>query len=714
MIVEKKLGIYICEGCRLGQSLNMDELSAFANTELQPEVCQRHKAFCSPEGIKELVTSTAGSKLDGLLLAGCGKGTKDDVFRLENSVSIERTNLRELVAWAMEPGQEDTQMAAEDYLRMGMAGLKQKANVNPYILDKISEEILVLGGGVSGMNAALSGANAGYKIHLIERNKSLGGWSAGWKRQIPFDRPFEGSIDPVTGSLIERVKKHGNIKVYTDAEVLRIDGQPGAFEVKLKTSKELQLNVGSVVTAIGWKPYNPGEKDFYGLGSVPGVITSLELERQVLADEVPKLESVLFLQCAGSRDKKHLPYCSSVCCGVTMKQVSYIRERNPGAIIYVVYKDIRTTGFLEDYYKKTQDDPRIIFIKGTVEKVESIGSVTHKISSNKIRVSVQDNLLNEKIAIEVQSMILAIGMVPNNADELKLGYRLGEGIPELKYDFPDSHFICFPYESRRTGIYAAGTLRAPMDIPSAMEDGSGAMMKAIQVIESAKRGESVHPRSGDQSYPELYLERCTDCKRCTEECPFGTYDETPSGTPVVHPNRCRRCGICLGACPERVISFADFSITMISEMIKSIHVPDEFEEKPRVLVFVCENDALPALELAVRNGLRINPYTRVVPVRCLGSINRIWISDALSKGYDGILQIGCRPGDDYQCHFIQGSELNEQRSEIFEETLTTMMLEPERIRTRFVEITDYKGIIEHIEEYMEEIDLVGPNPFKEM
>jgi quinone-modifying oxidoreductase subunit QmoB len=131
-------------------------------------------------------------------------------------------------------------------------------------------------------------------------------------------------------------------------------------------------------------------------------------------------------------------------------------------------------------------------------------------------------------------------------------------------------------------------------------------------------------------------------------------------------------------------------------------------------VFVCENDALPALEMAARNNLKINPFIRVIPVRCLGSINRIWISDALSKGYDGILQIGCKPGDDYQCHFMHGSELNEQRSEIFEETLSTMMLEPERIATKFVEITDYQGIIKHIDEYMEEIDLVGPNPFKEI
>lgn len=284
----------------------------------------------------------------------------------------------------------------------------------------------------------------------------------------------------------------------------------------------------------------------------------------------------------------------------------------------------------------------------------------------------------------------------------------------MKYNFSDSHFICFPYETRRTGIYAAGSLRAPMDIASSKEDAAGAMLKAIQTIEATKRGEAVHPRSGDKSYPELYMDRCTDCKRCTEECPFGAYDDNEKGTPIQNPNRCRRCGICVGSCPERVISFADYSINSISAMIKAVDIPDEFEEKPRILAFVCENDAYPALDMAGQKGLKYSPYVRIIPVRCIGSVNKVWISDALSKGYDGILQIGCKPGDDYQCHFIHGSELTETRGENLQETLETMMLEPERIRTEFVEITDYDKIPQIINDYVEEIELIGPNPFKDM
>lgn len=703
--VSKKLGIFICEGCRIADALELATLSAKMQDELQPGCCVSHSSLCSPFGIEMILETARAELLDGCVIAGCGKGTRDDAFDLGNNLTIERVNLREWVAWSMEEG-DDRQMAAEDYIRMGFTGLKHTAEVKPFLLEQTNEEILVMGGGVAGMQAALDGARNGYTVHLVEKSDRLGGWASRWSRQIPFDQPFNQLRTPEAFRLVNEVEATTGIHVYLETSIEKTTGQPGDFTITLQGKHQAHLNVGAIVSASGWKPYLPAAGALYGYGEVPGVITSVELEEALAGGSLAEKEAFLFVQCAGSRDSAHLPYCSSVCCGISLKQARQLRELFPESIVYIVYRDIRTPGFLEDFYKAVQDDPGIILIKGDVQQVGT--------SFGRVRIGIQDHLLGEELHVTADQVILATGMVPNDTRDLHLAYRLGEGIPELKYDFSDSHFICFPYESRRTGIYAAGGVRAPMDIPSAMADGSGAMMKAIQVIESTKRGDAVHPRAGDKSYPTLYLERCTDCKRCTEECPFGTYDETPSGTPVVHPNRCRRCGICLGACPERVISFADFSITLLSEKIKSIEVPDEFEEKPRVLVFVCENDALPALEMATRKGLKINPFIRLMPVRCLGSINRVWVSDALSKGYDGILQIGCKPGDDYQCHFIHGSELTEQRSEIYEETLSSMMLEPERIATEFVEITDYKKIIEIIDDYMEEVDLMGPNPFKDM
>ncbi len=133
-----------------------------------------------------------------------------------------------------------------------------------------------------------------------------------------------------------------------------------------------------------------------------------------------------------------------------------------------------------------------------------------------------------------------------------------------------------------------------MDFQSCITDATGAALKAIQCVELVAQGKAVHPRAGDESYPELFVTRCTQCKRCTEECPFGMYDEDIKGTPLPNPTRCRRCAICMGSCLSESFP-SDHSVDMIGSMVKSIEVPDEYAEKPRVVVFMCENDAFPAV-----------------------------------------------------------------------------------------------------------------------
>lgn len=704
--MEKKIATYICSGCEIGKSMDIEKLLSVAEKE-QSQIYKQHSALCSVEGIEAVMQDIQSEKPDGVIIAACSSRVKTEVFDLPENIILERVNIREQVAWCSEPNAEDTQMLAEDYLRMGITRVKSITKPKSYIQENTNEDILIVGGGITGITAALEGAKAGYKVHLVENKDELGGWSKKLYKQIPFKENFNTLIEPVINEKLINLESNPNINIYKSTLIKEISGEPGNFNVILQNGQETKITVGSVVVATGWKPYDANKLSDLGYGKSDKVITSIEFEELVKSgakDKIP--EKILFIQCAGSRDKDHLPYCSSYCCGASLKQAKYIRELSPDSSVFMIYKDIRTLGVYEEFYKEMQKDDQLFLTKGDIEKVQE--------KNGKLIIDVENTLLGENISIEVDLVVLATGMEPNGTEDLNLTYRQGKGLPELKYNFSDSHFICFPYETRRTGIYTAGSMRAPMDISASIEDANGAMLKAIQCIEATKRGEAVHPRAGDRSYPELYMDRCTDCKRCTEECPFGMYDENEKGTPIPNPSRCRRCGICLGSCPERVISFSDYSVNSISAMIKSVEVPDEFEEKPRVLVFVCENDAYPAFDMAGWNRLKYSPFVRIIPVRCLGSINKIWISDALSKGFDGILQIGCKPGDDYQCHFIKGSELTEKRGENFQETLTTMMLEPERIRTEFIEINDYNKIPDIINDYVEEIELIGPNPFKDM
>ncbi|HVO84246.1 MAG TPA: hydrogenase iron-sulfur subunit, partial [Syntrophobacteria bacterium] len=156
----------------------------------------------------------------------------------------------------------------------------------------------------------------------------------------------------------------------------------------------------------------------------------------------------------------------------------------------------------------------------------------------------------------------------------------------------------------------------------------------------------------------------------------------------------------------------NYSVRMIGNMIKSINVPEDWEEKPRIVVLACENDAYPALDMAGINRMQYSPWFRVIPMRCLGSLNLIWVADSLSKGIDGILLLGCRHGDEYQCHFIKGSELANIRLSKVQETLDRLVLESARVRLVQLQISDYAELPNILNEFAEKLVELGPNPYK--
>jgi len=747
--VENHVAVYLCQGCDIGTSLDLDGLRDVATDELGIERCQTHPCLCGPEG-RALIQQDLQDGVTAPVVAACSPRCMSEAFQFDG-VRTERVNLREHVVWSHQPNDEDTQALAADYLRMGVVRA-QKAELPTAFEEPVDRTILVVGGGVTGMTAALDAAAAGYDVVLVEKTSALGGRMRTFSRHIPHHPPYRDPVPSDTAAQVAAVLAHPRITVHTAAAIERITGQPGQFDVTLQTNgTSTAFRVGAIVQATGWKPYDASRLGHLGYGRAPNVVTNVQMEEMLASGRVTRpsdgkpARRIAFIQCAGSRDRDHLPYCSGVCCRVTIKQALTLRTLDGSTEAYVLYKDIRTPGQYEDFYRRAQEDPGIFFTKGEVEGVEEIGD-------HDLQVAARDTLLGDEIRLEADLVVLATGMVPVAADGeairryddakavvakgeagaqlesaketvaalghldgtaiLHLDYRQGPDLPALRYDFPDSHFICFPYETRRTGIYVAGAVRAPMDAQLAREDGSGAALKAIQAVELATRGAAVHPRWGDMSYPDFFLQRCTQCKRCTEECPFGTLNEDAKGTPKPNPIRCRRCGICMGACPERIISFKDYSVDIVSSMIKAVQIPDEFEEKPRLLGLLCENDAYPALDTAGLLRRQYSAHIRFLPVRCLGSVNIVWIADALSRGYDGILLVGCKPGDDYQCHFIRGSELMETRSGNIREKLKQLALEEERVRLEQLSIADFERLPEIINDFAAQIEEIGMNPFK--
>lgn len=721
--MEKKYGVYLCKGCGIGEAIDFESLAKVIKKEGKIQHIKEHDILCSPAAREMILEDLKpeGEAINALVIAACSPRVKYEELDFPN-VLVERCNIRETVAWTQEPNNEHTQALAEDYLRMYCARVKKSELPEPYQTE-CDKTILVIGGGAAGLSAALEAANNGYDVVLVEKQAELGGYGAKLHRQTPSSYPFTTLQEPTVFKKIKEVQGHPKIRVFTNAQIEKIEGQPGLLDTTLTVNGSGEtIRVGSVVLAAGWRPYDATRLTKLGYGLSKDVITNLEMEELARQGKIVRpsdgkpANTVAFIQCAGSRDPEHLPYCSDFCCLATLKQALYVRQQNPNALAYILYKDIRTPGQTELFYKEAQSDPGVMLTKAEIEGIALGGD-------GRLQITAKDTLLGEKVLLEADLVVLATGLVPVTNDEpvLNLGYRQGPGLPEIEpyQGFADSNFICFPYETRRTAVYAAGAVHQAMTIPMAMNDGVGAACKAIQAVEHVAAGMTVHPRAWDETFPDPFMQRCTSCKRCTEECPFGAIEEDEKGTPFFKINRCRRCGTCMGSCPERIVSFKDFSVDIIGSMLKSLDVPEledeEAEDAPfRIIGLICENDAMPALDAAGLHRLRLDPRVRFIPLRCLGSFNMVWISDALSRGVDGLILLGCKYGDDYQCHFAKGSELCEYRMGKLSETLDKLGLESDRVQQFQIAHSDFDKLPEIINDFVKRIMEVGPNPFKEL
>jgi quinone-modifying oxidoreductase subunit QmoB len=731
-----KHAAYLCGGCGLAERLDMPRLEKVAAKEGKMALVRTHAFLCSTEGVEAICADIEREGVTHVAIAACSRRAKAEAFDFP-AVPVARANLREGVIWARpetDEARETTQEMAEDYVRMACAELKKLALPAGTAERGACTRLLVVGGGLTGLTAALEAAELGHEVAIVEKAGELGGEAARLWKRVPEREPYAEPVATGMDALIARASRHPRIAVHLESTLVRTSGAPGRFVARIakEGGDEQTIEAGAIVQATGSSPYDIAKLPELGGGRVANVMDQAGFEalaRSSLAVGAPMLRPsdgapvrrVAFVQCAGQRDASgaHLPYCSGHCCATSIKQAMYLKDADPGIDAAVLYSDLRVPGQAEDFYRSAQKKG-VTFTKAQVSAVEGDGGGCS--------VRFRDLILDEDAAIAADLVVLATGQVPvsgvdialaEDAPErkrtlsiLNLDYRQGPDLPQLVHGFTDSHFICFPYETRRTGIYAAGPVRRPMDMAQAAEDAAGAALKAIQAIGNAAHGRAGHPRSGDLSYPKVRLEGCTQCKRCTVECPFGAIDEDEKRYPVFNESRCRRCGTCMGACPVRVISFDNYSVDTVGAQIKAIEMPDEFSGKPRILLLACENDAYPALDMAAMQRATYSAFVRAIPVRCLGSVNPIWITDALNAGFDGVMMMGCKHGDDYQCHFVKGSELAAYRMGKIDDTLKQLGLETERVATFEVAITDTRRVAALIDDYAAAIEKIGMSPLK--
>lgn len=700
---DAKIGIYLCacEG-EIEKVIDLDSLVKGASEWPWVTTVRKEASLCLERGTRTIRDDVKTLGLDRVLIAACSPFFKEKEFSDlgVNKYLVERVNIREQCSRVHESNPENATKKAKALLGVFLEKTRLSKPLQPSMVPAV-KNALIVGGGVAGINVALDIADAGAdnEVFLVEKKPFLGGRVAELHRYFPRMCPPSCGLE----LMFSRLEGNPRIHALTSSEIDALSGSPGNFDVSIRAASTGAINpgeknkistikAGAVVLATGWEPFDPTPLTEYGYGRFEHVITNLEFEKFSRGHKTflsgPKRTA--FIQCVGSRDERHLPYCSDVCCMVSIKQALSLKEADPGHDVYIFYNDIRTPGEYEELYRHSRESG-IKFIKG-------MPSELRQDRPGKITFSVFDTVAGERLDITADLVVLATGMKPsqgNGSLKEKLGIVLN------KNSFLESHLQCNPQDTQREGIFSAGCCRAPMDVSRSIESAGAAAIKALRFLKSEIE---VSP-----GFPAVNLLKCDRCKRCMEECPFKAYSFDEKGFPKVDVLKCRACGICMGSCPLGAISLGELSIEQLSAMLDVLDKSYLGEDEPVILGFLCKNDAYRAADDAGAKGAHYPPNLLSVMVPCSGAVNNVIVSEAISKGVDGVLIAGC---PDSQCHYVQGSALAKTRLGDISNKLKEMYIEPERVRFMSISRDEPEKFAEAVKEYVEELRKLGRNPLR--
>jgi heterodisulfide reductase subunit A len=427
----------------------------------------------------------------------------------------------------------------------------------------VTPKLLVIGGGIAGMQAALDVADAGFPVVLVERSPVLGGKMA----QLSGTYLNFTAAPDLLDQLIRRVAAHPNIQVLTRAEVTTVDGYVGNFKAAVRTMGDepvdFSFDIGAVIAATGWERYPQSRLPEYGGGLVPDVVDGLAFEAMLRGGGIPRRPSngavpqqVVFVQCAGSRDRKRgVPYCSKVCCMYVAKQAMLYKERVPTGQPFVFYIDIRSAGRgYDEYVQRAQTEARALYLRGKVGKIFRDG--------DKVAVWGVDTLSGLALEIRADLVVLATPMAPDPG-AADLGQRLHASTDSNGF-FTEAHAKLRPVETLTAGIFLAGAAQGPKDIPETVAQASGAAAKVLQLF-SHKRM-TVSPLVAT-----VAAEICAGCGACVLACPYGARTLHPLwNIATVNASLCQGCGACVTACPNKASQVHNWRPDQILAMLDEV------------------------------------------------------------------------------------------------------------------------------------------------
>ena len=559
-----RIGVFVCHcGTNIAAVVNVPDVVEYAKTLPDVVYANNNLYTCSndtQEIIKEVIKE---HQLNRVVVASCTPRTHEPLFRNTireaglNPYLFEMANIRDQCSWVHMQEPEKASEKSKDLVRMAVAKARLLEPLQKRYVP-IIKSALVIGGGLSGMSSAIELAGQGYDVYLVEKEKELGG-------NLKRLRYLLDGTDVQNGlqKLIKQVEESDNIHMYTETKIENIEGSVGNFKTTISMNgKSGELEHGVVVVATGAQEYHPKE---YLYGQNGNVVTQIELEERLGTNGewsspeknlIPN--NIVMIQCVGSRDDER-PYCSRICCSEAVKNALKIKELSPETNVYILYRDIRTYGFIESYYTKAREQ-NVRFIRYEKDRKPEVRQ-----NGDGLRVEVFDQSLRTSIEIPAGLVVLSAGIVAGEGNE-EIAQFLKVPLNQDKF-FLEAHMKLRPVDFANDGVYLCGLAHSPKAVAESI----------IQAQATASRAATILSKDNfelEATISHVVDENCDGCAYCVEPCPYQaiTLIEYMSKGSVkktvqVNESACKGCGCCMATCPKKGIFVKGFTLEQLNAQV---------------------------------------------------------------------------------------------------------------------------------------------------
>jgi len=555
--VGPRIGVFVCHcGINIGGIVDVPSVAEYVKTLPNVVYAEENLYTCSQDTqdhIKDLIQEHT---LNRIVVASCSPRTHEPLFQETireaglNPHLFEMANIRDQCSWVHMDDKQAATAKSNDLVRMAVAKVRDAQPLTPVLLD-VNHDALVVGGGLAGMTAALSLAEQGFRVSLLEKESELGG-NLRSVTQGADGRDTQAFL----GDLVKRVTRHPGITVMTRASLVDVEGFVGNYESTVrrrngKGHKDIRIQHGVAILATGGHESAPTE---YRYGKNSKVVTQLDLEKKLSAKRFTP-RSVVMIQCSGSREDEHM-YCSRLCCTQALKNAVRIKEQNPDADVFILYRDIRSHGFREDTYRRARE-AGVQFVR---YELDAKPKVTER--NGKLKVSVNDTLLGRRLSIPADLLVLSSRIDPNPdnralAPMFKVPLH-GDGF------FLEAHVKLRPVDFATEGIYMCGLAHYPKDMSESIAQALSAAGRAATVL-----GKDKIEAEGRVSF--VIETRCTGCGACVEVCAYNAIELDPAaGVARVNEGLCKGCGACAATCRTAAIDLKGFRDDQILSVLANM------------------------------------------------------------------------------------------------------------------------------------------------